>query len=130
MNAIPAIPSVDQAAKLIKTAESLQAPGPSSPDLKQKFQALMQRTDQSTHVAAEGPNAAGQMLQVGQSDMDKMEARMDDLVQDLPNMDVSEVAAASAALTHDAAIMNFKVQAATTLTENSHKSLDSLLKNQ
>lgn len=68
-------------------------------------------------------------MQGEQDKMSQLENRMQNFMQDMPNMSPSELTEAGMVLSHDATVMSVKVQVATSLTETSHKSLDSLLKN-
>ena len=129
MSAIPVVPPIDFAQSVMHVGSATPSAQP-SPALTQKFAALMHRTENVAPVAAApGHNIAADLLQGEQNKISGLESGMQNLMQDMPNMSSSELMEAGMVLSHDATVMSVKMQVATSLTEGSHKSLDSLLKN-
>jgi len=70
------------------------------------------------------------LIQNQQSDIDRVQAGAQKFLDDAPNMSSMEITTAGMALSHSLAMVNMKMQVATSLTQGSNKSLQTLLKNQ
>ncbi len=129
MTPIAPVPPVDEALKALASGSGAAAPPAVAPELRQQFEALMK---QQTNVAPPpaGPNALAAVIQNQQSDIDKVQAGAQQFLDEAPNMSSMEIVTSGMALSHSLAMVNMKMQVATSLTQGSNKSLQTLLKNQ
>jgi type III secretion system HrpB2-like protein len=130
MTPIPAIPPIDSALKLVsQAAEASQQPS-ASPELAQKFQALMQRHE--TEVASEGHglDAVAGLVDRQQNEIDQVQTSMQDFIEKAPSMDPSDRFIANAALMEKESVVHVKMSLAMGMTKASNKSLQTLLTNQ
>ena len=129
MTPIAPVPPVDEALKALASGSGATASHAVAPELRQQFEALMK---QQTNVAPPptGPNALAAVIQNQQSDIDKVQAGAQQFLDDAPNMSSMEIVTSGMALSHSLAMVNMKMQVATSLTQGSNKSLQTLLKNQ
>jgi type III secretion system HrpB2-like protein len=116
--------------ELLRTAATQPATTPKvSPELAQKFDALMTRSEQAG-TAPGGPNVVTDILARQQDGLQGVQNEVAGLMQAAPNMSAVELNAATMVVSRDVATNNFKLQAATSITSGSNKSLQTLLKNQ
>ena len=129
MTPIAPVPPIDEALKALASGRGAAAPPAVAPELRQQFEALMQRP---TDVAPtpSGPNALAAVIQNQQNDIDKVQAGAQKFLDNAPNMSSMEIVTSGMALSHSLAMVNMKMQVATSLTQGSNKSLQTLLKNQ
>jgi len=128
MTPIAAIPPVDEALKALASGSGAAQPAV-APALRQQFEALMQRPTEVAPPPA-GPNALAAVIQSQQADIDQVQAGAQKFLDDAPNMTSMEITTSGMALSHSLAMVNMKMQVATSLTQGSNKSLQTLLKNQ
>ena len=132
MTPIAAIPPIDSALKLIAQSSPATPPPTASPELVEKFQALMQR--ESTEVTASsgghGLDAIAGVVERQQSEMTQVEASMQDFIEKAPSLDPTERLAASAELMERESMVHMKMSLAMGMTKASNKSLQTLLTNQ
>ena len=129
MTPIAPIPPVDQALKALASGSGGAAQSAVAPELRQQFEALMNKHAQVAPPPP-GPNALAAVIQNQQSDIDRVQAGAQKFLDDAPNMSSMEITTAGMALSHSLAMVNMKMQVATSLTQGSNKSLQTLLKNQ
>src|SRR6185436_7007999 len=101
-----------------------------SPELTQKFDALMTRSEQAGAASPGGPNVVTDVLAHQQDSLQNVQNEVTGLMQAAPHMSTVELGAATMVVSRDVATSNFKLQAATSITSGSNKSLQTLLKNQ
>jgi type III secretion system HrpB2-like protein len=109
------------------------APVPSAvtPEMQQNFQSLMQRsTDHAASSAGHPGNVIQHVIERQQGDLQRVEGQVENFLAAAPGMGASEVVAASMAVSRNVAVTNLKLQIATSITQGSNKSLQTLLKNQ
>lgn len=102
-----------------------------TPEMQQNFQSLMQR--HSDHAAASvghPGNVITNVIERQQGDLARVEGQVQGFLDAAPGMGASEVVAASMAVSRNVAVTNLKLQIATSITQGSNKSLQTLLKNQ
>jgi len=140
MNAIASIGPVDQALKAL-ASHATQGAGPGAavppaqasvtPEMQQNFQALMQRnTDHAAASVSHPGNVITNVIERQQGDLQRVEGQVQGFLDAAPGMGASEVVAASMAVSRNVAVTNLKLQIATSITQGSNKSLQTLLKNQ
>jgi type III secretion system HrpB2-like protein len=129
MTSIAPVPPIDEALKALASGSGAAAQPAVAPELRQQFESLMRP---QVDVAPEptGPNALAAVIQTQQSDIDKVEAGAQKFLDDAPHMSSMEITTSGMALSHSLAMVNMKMQVATSLTQGSNKSLQTLLKNQ
>jgi type III secretion system HrpB2-like protein len=109
------------------------APVPSAvtPEMQQNFQSLMQRnTDHAAASVSHPGNVIQHVIERQQGDLQRVEGQVENFLAAAPGMGASEVVAASMAVSRNVAVTNLKLQIATSITQGSNKSLQTLLKNQ
>lgn len=129
MTPIAPVPPVDEALKALASGSGAAAQPAATPELRQQFEALM-KPQTNVAPAPSGPNALTAVLQNEQSDIDKVQAGAQQFLDNAPNMSSMEIVTSGMALSHSLAMVNMKMQVATSLTQGSNKSLQTLLKNQ
>jgi len=140
LDAIAPVGSVDQALKAL-ASHATDGPGAAagippvnggaSPEMQQRFESLMQRnTDHAAHPVNGAGNVVTHMIERQQGDLARVEGQVQGFLDAAPNMGASEVVAASMAVSRNVAVTNLKLQIATSITQGSNKSLQTLLKNQ
>jgi type III secretion system HrpB2-like protein len=140
MNPIASIGPVDQALKAL-ASHATQGAGPGAavpsaqasvtPEMQQNFQALMQRnTDHAAASVSHPGNVITNVIERQQGDLQRVEGQVQGFLDAAPGMGASEVVAASMAVSRNVAVTNLKLQIATSITQGSNKSLQTLLKNQ
>jgi len=129
MTPIAPVPPVDEALKALASGSGAAAPTAAPAELRQQFEALMKPQSNVAPPPA-GPNALAAVIQNQQSDIDKVQAGAQDFLDNAPNMSSMEIVTSGMALSHSLAMVNMKMQVATSLTQGSNKSLQTLLKNQ
>lgn len=129
MTPIAPVPPVDEALKALASGSGAAAPPAVAPELRQQFEALM-KPQANVAPPPTGPNALAAVIQNQQSDIDKVQAGAQQFLDDAPNMSSMEIVTSGMALSHSLAMVNMKMQVATSLTQGSNKSLQTLLKNQ
>ena len=109
------------------------APVPSAvtPEMQQNFQSQMQRnTDPAAASVSHPGNVIQHVIERQQGDLQRVEGQVENFLAAAPGMGASEVVAASMAVSRNVAVTNLKLQIATSITQGSNKSLQTLLKNQ
>jgi type III secretion system HrpB2-like protein len=102
-----------------------------SPELAQKFSDLMNQSTPPAAPAAEGAgNVVSDLLTRQQGALQQVQDEVYGLMQAAPQMTSVELMTATMAVGHDFAVSNFKLQVASSITQGSNKSLQTLLKNQ
>lgn len=129
MTPIAPVPPVDAALQALASGSGAAAQPAVAPELRQQFEALMQRPA-DVAPAPPGPNALTAVIQNQQTDIDQVQAGAQRFLDDAPNMSSMEIVTSGMALSHSLAMVNMKMQVATSLTQGSNKSLQTLLKNQ
>lgn len=140
MNPIASIGPVDQALKAL-ASHATQGAGPAAavppaqaavtPEMQQNFQSLMQRhTDHAATATSHPGNVITNVIERQQGDLQRVEGQVQGFLDAAPGMGASEVVAASMAVSRNVAVTNLKLQIATSITQGSNKSLQTLLKNQ
>ncbi|SHN21792.1 hypothetical protein [Rhizobacter sp. OV335] len=139
MDAISPIGPAEQALKALATHATQGASGavvppaqaPVTPEMQQRFESLMQRhNDHTTHEVSRTGNVIQHVIERQQGDLQRVEGQVENFLAAAPGMGASEVVAASMAVSRNVAVTNLKLQIATSITQGSNKSLQTLLKNQ
>ena len=101
-----------------------------TPEMQQNFQSLMQRNTEHSAATGHHRNVVTQVIERQQGDLQRVEGQVENFLAAAPGMGASEVVAASMAVSRNVAVTNLKLQIATSITQGSNKSLQTLLKNQ
>jgi len=129
MTPIAPIPPVDEALKALAAGTGHTPPTAVTPEMRHQFEALMKQPA-NVAPAPSGPNALAAVIENQQSDIDKVQAGAQQFLDQAPGMSSMEIVATGMTLSHSLAMVNMKMQVATSLTQGSNKSLQTLLKNQ
>ncbi len=132
MTPIPAIPPIDSALKLVsQSAEAAKQPS-ASPELVEKFQALMQRHETETATASQnhGLDAVAGVVERQQNEIDQMQSSTLDFIEKAPSMDPSDRLIANAAIMEKESLVHVKMSLGMGIAKASNKSLQTLLTNQ
>jgi len=134
MTPIAPIPPVEELGKLAAPMASALPQG-ASPELAQKFQALMQRND--AHEAAAGidarsggMNAVTGILEHQQAEISQVQNSMQDFIEKAPSLSPTDRFVAGAAMMQKESLVHMKMSLAMGVTKSSNKSLQTLLKNE
>ena len=134
MTFVPPVPPIEAATALGPAGPvgAATAPGPVSPELRHRFESLMQRHEKEVEAesGAKGPTALGGMIDKQQSELNEVQARMTDFIEHMPSMDPLERTATTMTLMEQVSDMHVKMSLTMGVTKASTKSLQSLLKNE
>jgi Bacterial type III secretion protein (HrpB2) len=133
MMPIPPVPAVDEALKAATPGAAGGTPSIAAPpELRQQFEALMQRHDaaQASDGASRGPNAVGSLIDSQQAQLNDLDASMSDLIEKMPGMNPTDLTTASMTMMHKVSEMHVRMSLSMGVTKSSNKSLQSLLKNE
>ncbi|MGN6525061.1 MAG: hypothetical protein ACTHL8_01610 [Burkholderiaceae bacterium] len=132
MTPVAPIPPIDPLAS-IGSAGAAGTPQPAAaPELRQRFETLMQRHGQEVAAESTGKNATaiGGMIDREQSGLNELQSDMTSFIEHMPSMDATERTAGSMMLMDKVSEAHIKMSLTMGVTKSSTKSLQSLLKNE
>jgi hypothetical protein len=125
------IAPINKVVELTKHLENGSKPMPVSPEMAQKFQAMMHGSKGVDATAMpSGHNVVGDMLARAQDDISAADKHLEQFASESANMDPAQVIAQATVIGGELNRESMKMTIATTMAEGSNKSLNSLLKNQ
>ena len=132
MTPIPPVSKIDEVLKLAMPQAHAAPQGAVSPELSDKFQALMQRhdTEVSQSTRGRGPGAISDILERQQNELTQVQTSMQDFIEKAPTLSPSDRFVAGAAMMQKESLVHMKMSLAMGVTKSSNKSLQTLLKNE
>jgi type III secretion system HrpB2-like protein len=129
MTPIPPVAPLESAITLATRGPTATTQPVASPEMVEKFRALMQHDPQAAD-GTQGPNAVASVIQGQQNEINQMQGAMIDFVEKAPSMDPSDRFIAGAELMQKESLVHMKMSVAMGLAKSSSKSLQTLIKNE
>ena len=130
MTPIPSVAPLESAITLAARGPAATPQPIASPEMVEKFRALMERGQQSAAAGPQPPDAIAGLIQGQQNEINQMQSAMTDFVEKAPLMDPSDRFIAGAELMQKESLVHMKMSVSMGLAKASNKSLQTLIKNE